>query len=138
MSLLTIFLCSTKLTTHQQGLAIAGRINARYYIETSAKISYGIENVLTIMAEDILKTPRSEPPINVGKRFHEDARLINEERRNLRASGEILTPREWEYASKYVQVLDEPNSTVWKLREEQIVANKGINSSRSSFFRKSN
>ena len=89
------------------------------------------------MAEEILKTPRSEPLVDAAQRFHEDARLINRERRNLRASGEILTPREWEYASKYVRLLDEPDSAVWKLREEQIVVDKGINSSRSSFFRKS-
>ena len=134
---MTMSLCSTELTTYQQGLATAGRINARYYIETSARTSYGIENLLATMAEDILKTPRSKPLGNVARRFHEDARLINEERRNLRASGEILTPREWEYASKYVRLLDEPNSTVWKLREEQVVVDKGTNSSRSSFFRKS-
>lgn len=73
--------------------------------------------------------------MNVGKRFEEDAHLINEERRKLRASGEILTPREKEYASKYYRILDEPNSTVWKLYDEQSVE-KVANASRSSFFRK--
>jgi hypothetical protein len=136
MSLGLSFLRNTELTLHQQGLAAAGRINARYYIETSAKTSYGIENLLTIVTEEILRTSRQEPLVNVTKRYHEDARLINEERRNLRASGDILTPREKEYASKYVRILEEPNSTVWKLQEEPII-NKGLNASRSSFFRKS-
>ncbi|KAK0639833.1 P-loop containing nucleoside triphosphate hydrolase protein [Cercophora newfieldiana] len=121
--------------TTAEGLAAAGRIGAKYYIETSAKTSYGIDNLLAIIADEVLKTSHAEPASSIARRFHEDARLINEERRNLRASGEILTPREKEYASKYVRVLDEPNSTVWRLQEHQIV-DKGTNASRSSFFRK--
>lgn len=123
------------LLTVPQGLAAAGRIGAKYYIETSAKTGYGVGNLLSIIAEETLTTSQAEPVVSLARRFHEDARLINEERRNLRASGEILTSREKEYASKYVRILDEPNSTIWKLQEKQTV-DKGTNGSRSSFFRK--
>jgi hypothetical protein len=119
-----------------QGLAAAGRIGARYYMETSAKSGYGIDNLLAIIAEEIQRTRQLEPIASLARRFHEDARVINEERRNLRATGGILTPREKDYASRYVRIMDEPKSTVWKLQEEQIV-DKAVNASRSSFFRKS-
>jgi GTPase SAR1 family protein len=105
--------------TTAEGLAAAGSINARYYVETSAKSSYGVSSLLALIAEEILKTPRSEPLVNVTRRLQEEAWLINEERRNLRASGEILTPREKHFASKYDQILDEPSTAVWKLREKQ-------------------
>ena len=77
-----------------------------------------------------------EPVTSLAKRFHEDARVINEERRNLRATGEILTPREKDYASRYTRIMEEPSSTIWKLQADQIV-DKVVNASRSSFFRKS-
>ncbi|KAK0622652.1 P-loop containing nucleoside triphosphate hydrolase protein [Immersiella caudata] len=122
--------------TTAEGLAAAGRAGAKYYIETSAKGRYGIDSLLVIIAEEIQMTAQLEPVTSLARRFHEDARVINEERRNLRATGEILTPREKEYASRYTRVVDKPSSTVWKLQADQIV-DKVANASRSGFFRKS-
>ncbi|KAK4450942.1 P-loop containing nucleoside triphosphate hydrolase protein [Podospora aff. communis PSN243] len=128
--------CGQLPLTTAEGLAAAGRIGARYYMETSAKSGYGVDNLLVIIAEEIQRTRQLEPITNLARRFHEDARVINEERRNFRATGEILTPREKDYASRYVRIMDEPSSTVWKLQEEQVV-DKAVNASRTSFFRKS-
>ena len=113
------------------------------YIETSAKSSHGVESILAVLAEEMSKTvtTQTETLIHVAERLREDARLIDEERRALRASGEILTPREKEYASRYVRVFDQPDSTVWKLRgdeEHETAVDKGLRASRSrSFFMRS-
>jgi len=110
------------------------------YIETSAKSSHGIESILAVLAEEMSKTAattRTETLAHVAEGLREDARLIDEERRTLRDSGEILTPREKEYASRYARVFDAPDSTVWKLRgggeeeHETAVVDKGLRASRS-------
>ena len=105
-------------------------------METSAKTKHGISTLFNVIAEEIFRDPRSEPLPRNSKQLKEDMRTVESELWG--GSRDSLAPTAKKYASRYSRLMEDPNSTVWRLNDDQRSSSslRVLSPSRSRFFRR--
>ena len=133
------------MTSPSQGLAMASLINARCYIETSARTKHGINSVFSIITDEILRKPAAENRPYVDGDYQMIKRelyhFINYSQQGPSAPTITrLAQRytQFKYSSKYGD--DSAGATTWRLNDSELETGspkaQEPSPSRSRFFKR--